>query len=146
MIVGLPGDTIESLKETNQWFIDNEIPNWKWHMLNLSRDLSGPWVSEFDREHEKYGYRWVLRNGKTIWENDDMSAHEAWQLAKRLESEVKQYQKLDCWSLMERSSFGIDIDKIKNQNTVDLVKTINMGEYRKKFLDKYVQDLLKVNV
>jgi hypothetical protein len=146
MIVGLPGDTIESLKETNQWFIDNEIPNWKWHMLNLSRDLSGPWVSEFDREHEKYGYRWVLRNGKTIWENDDMSAHEAWQLAKRLESEVKQYQKLDCWSLMERSTFGIDIDEIKNQNTVDLVKTINMKEHRKKFLDKYVQDLLKVNV
>jgi hypothetical protein len=145
MIVGLPGDSIQSLHETNQWFIDNELPNWKWHMLNLSRDLTGPWVSEFDREHEKYGYRWVLRNGKTIWQNDHMTSYDAWQLSRRLESEVKQHQTLDCWSLLERCSFGFDADDMKNKLVVDLVKSVNMQEHRRKFLNNYIADLMNIS-
>jgi hypothetical protein len=146
MIVGLPGDSSQSLLDTNQWFVDNELPNWKWHMLNLSRDTTGPWVSEFDKEHEKYGYTWVLRNGQSQWKNSHMTQYDAWALSRRLESEVKQYQTLDCWSLMERCSFGFDADEMKNTRVVDLVKSVNMQEYRKQFLNTYVTDLMNLPV
>ena len=67
MILGIPPETPEMLWRTNRWFIENNITNWHWNVLQVSRDVSGPWVSEFDRESEKYGIDWVVRNGVNIW-------------------------------------------------------------------------------
>jgi hypothetical protein len=65
-IVGLPGDTRESIQDTAHWFNDADMYNISWHPLGLSK--SGiKHASEFERNAEQYGYTFLTHN---TWKNN----------------------------------------------------------------------------
>lgn len=145
MIIGIPPETPEQLWRTNRWFVENNITNWHWNVLQVSRDISGPWVSEFDRESEKYGIKWVVRNGVNIWKTDYLDEHAAWKLKTLLDKDATKYQKLECWSLIEMGNYGYDLHSIKNKFIPDLLKEeVDLKQKRKTFLDNYVSSLFAV--
>jgi hypothetical protein len=133
------------LWRTNRWFIENNITNWHWNVLQVSRDISGPWVSEFDRESEKYGIKWIVRNGVNIWKTDYLDEHKAWKLKTLLDKDATKYQKLECWSLIEMGNYGYDLHSIKNKFIPDLLKEqVDLKEKRTIFLNNYVNSLFAI--
>lgn len=65
-IVGLPGDTAESIIDTGNWFNSNDMYNIAWHTLGLSAG-NVKHASEFERNAEKYGYIFTSHN---TWKNE----------------------------------------------------------------------------
>ena len=81
MIVGLPGDTRESLTDSAKWFIDNDLYNIAWHPLGLRYGTPGRNSSEFEKDAPKYGYKFVP-NGQAViggyhWKTDYWTEPEA---------------------------------------------------------------------
>jgi radical SAM superfamily enzyme YgiQ (UPF0313 family) len=146
MLVGVPPDTKQDLVEHNKWFIDNGMHNWKWGKLDISRDIKGPWVSEFDRDCEKYGFKWITRYGKTIWKTDVMDEIYAFNIRNYLTSLSDKYQKARCWDLIERGSFGYDLHEEKNKIISKSSLVENMKTKRTEFLQKYINDLRNISM
>jgi len=69
-IAGLPGDTRESLIDTTQWFVDNDMYNFNMHVLGLSGDKTlQKNFSEFERNLEQYGFTFPFKyfNDQPDW-------------------------------------------------------------------------------
>lgn len=136
LIVGLPPDRREDMLETHRWAVDNGLPNWKWHLLNINREQGSAWVSEFDRSAEQYGFSWYTEAGVTRWKTEQMTWREAKELQTELETMAKPYQMQDCWALVERGSYGYDLARDRHTKIVDLDKEEGASR-RQKFLDDY---------
>jgi len=85
MIIGLPGESKDSVDETVQWFLDN--PN-LWEEVHF-KELSIPntkyttWHSEMSKNPEKYGVQIVnidTLRGSHDWKHDTMTVTEAEQI------------------------------------------------------------------
>jgi radical SAM superfamily enzyme YgiQ (UPF0313 family) len=70
LIIGLPGEGPESIEETQQWCIDNEMYEWNFIPLYINRLQSNVWKSEFEIEYEKYGYSFPDGADSVNWKND----------------------------------------------------------------------------
>lgn len=58
MIIGLPGETLDEIRASDQWFRDHykKPHNWHWHVLTIVQsELDKP--SKISLDHEKYGYQ-----------------------------------------------------------------------------------------
>jgi hypothetical protein len=144
MIVGIPPDTKEFLRESNQWFIDNNIPDWTWHLLDINRDINGPWVSDFDRNADNYGFTWMIYNGRTVWKTQYMNYVEGRDLKDELNNEAKKYRVVDCWATLERGSIGYD-PKIDRYTKVVNIDHKESSERRENFLKNYYSDLMNIS-
>lgn len=80
-IVGLPGDTPDSLEETYEWCIANEMKCWDFNPLGLSIAHDEEIKSKFERESEKYGY---TMTGPVTWKNDVWTSESAIDFANML--------------------------------------------------------------
>lgn len=141
LIIGIPPDTREQLYETHQWALDNGLPNWKWHVLNINRDQQGGWISEFDRNADQYGFDWYTENGQTRWKTQYMTWRQAKDMQKELESMAKPHQVQDCWGLIERATYGFEPE----QELHRLIREIDhrdAAERRSKFLHDYVASVM----
>lgn len=70
-IVGLPGDTIESQYETQQWHIDNKMRDWYFlplKILSPKYHKGKLWLSDFEKNSEKYGFKFPIADPH-YWEN-----------------------------------------------------------------------------
>lgn len=141
LIVGIPPDTSEDLLATHRWAVDSGLPNWKWHLLHINRDQGDAWSSEFDRNADRYGFEWYTENGVTRWKTSCMTWREGKHLLGDLETLGKPFQKQDCWGLIERGTFGYDLDRDKDLRMVDIDKEEAAGR-RRTFLDGYVQSVM----
>jgi len=141
-ICGIPPETLDECKETNQWLIDNEIPSWIWMNLGVSKDAHDEYRSEFDRNAEKYGFTWEMHEGRYIWKTDycDSILAKEWKL--QLDNESKSYQKLNVWSLLSLGSIGADIEEYQNYKIVD-IDWKNISNQRNLFLKNYYLQLLR---
>lgn len=142
LIVGIPPDTREDLLATHRWAVDNELPNWKWHLLNINRDQSSGWVSEFDRNADKYGFDWYTENGATRWKTAVMTFRDAKNLQTELETLGKPYQVPDCWSLIERGSYGFDLDADKHRLLAKMGAGQEAARRRAQFLERYYTQVM----
>jgi hypothetical protein len=140
-IVGIPPDTRADLLATHQWCLDNQLPNWKWHVLNINRDQQSGWVSEFDKNADQYGFEWYTENGVTRWRTAAMTWREAKDLQTELETMGKPHQVQDCWGLIERATYGYEPAAFRDV----LMKNIDRKEgaqRRVAFLQKYHDDVM----
>jgi hypothetical protein len=85
-IVGLGNETPDDIDKTQQWCIDNEMHYWNWLPLSLSRSTSVYTPSEFDKNYQKYGYRFPKPLSDVYWENDVWNVDTATVKAKELNS------------------------------------------------------------
>ena len=64
MIVGLPGWNREQEEKDLQWLIDNDMSCW-WHWALYINPINAEngvqFVSEFEKNYEKYGYRAIFQ-------------------------------------------------------------------------------------
>jgi hypothetical protein len=139
LIVGIPPDTREDMMATHRWAVDSELPNWKWHVLNVNRDHQSGWVSEFDRNADKYGFDWYTENGVTRWKTAQMTWRQAKDLQTELETIGKPYQMQDCWGLIERGTYGYDLAQDKHLYMVKMDRqeaATRRGQFLKRYYDQ----------
>lgn len=140
-ICGIPPETLDECFETNKWHIENDMPNWYWHPLWVSRDTYSEFISEFDKNAAEYGFSWYVDNGMVLWQTDYCNARKALEWKHQLMAEAKPYQKNAQWNLLELGNYGIDMHKAKNRFIKDLDWT-DINARRKKFLDNYLRQLI----
>lgn len=139
-IAGLPPETYDDLQKTNQWCMEHKMSSWVWHALSINRDAHYEFKSDFDLNAEKYGFRWVVNDGKPMWVTDYCTREQALQWEIKLKEESKIYQRLGCWYLMELGNYGYDIEVMRWITQVNMPwKEINVKRYQ--FLTNYFNDL-----
>ena len=146
MIAGIPPETFDELKDSNQWLIDQGAHQINWTGLNISKNKTGLFLSEFDRNAEKYGFTWIKKNGMNFWKHehtDQLTAHE-W--ARALKEQAKPSSKYACWRLMEVAQFGYDIDVMRTKSYQDLTLRAEIDRKRQQFLANYWGSILQRNV
>jgi radical SAM superfamily enzyme len=134
-IVGLPFDSLESIEESFQWTLSNDI-NTIWMPLFIRTDAR--YKSDIDINYEKYGYRIPKKNE---WENDYTNFFEAIKIASRYQSQTNNTR--STWPLFAMASLG-------KWNLNDLIKmrikdidTAEVGRQRDIFISKYKTSLFQ---
>jgi len=140
-ICGIPPETFKDCQDTNKWLIDNKIPSWLWQNLSVFKDAHNEYRSEFDRDAEKYGFTWEMREGRYVWKTDycDSILARDWRL--QLVNEAKNYQKINVWSLMSLGSLGLDVNEYQKYKMIDVDWSI-ISPLRNNFLRKYYLEVL----
>jgi hypothetical protein len=141
LIVGIPPDTRESMLATHQWAVDNGLPNWKWHVLNVNRDHQSGWISEFDKNADSYGFDWYTENGKTRWKTEVMTWRDAKDIQAELTTLSKPHQMQDCWGLIERGTYGYDLAQDKHLLIVEMDRK-DAAARRGQFLSDYCDQVM----
>jgi radical SAM superfamily enzyme YgiQ (UPF0313 family) len=123
-IAGLTGETREEIRATHQWCIDNDMYDWRFNPLGISRNPNLIWKSKFDENYSKYGYRFTKPLNPEWWENDYWDAKEVTEFTKELNIEIHSYGKPTSWRLGEHASAGFEFDEIMTTNKKDLDYTL----------------------
>jgi hypothetical protein len=140
MIVGLPGESLKSILDSQQWFIDQNFEvfdKWEWFGLVLRKNAMTR-LSEFEKNYEKWDY--TTKDAETVdkgtfkkdidivnWKNKFMDVDTALAIAKQLNKETDQYRKkfgkvihnwndgvTAMWEVSEIVGLGIDIKDVIN--------------------------------
>jgi hypothetical protein len=145
MICGLPPETLDDCLESDRYLIDSGMPGSLWHPLYISRNSFNEYLSEFDRNAEKYGFEWEVRDGTPIWKTKYCDAITAREWKTKISNQSKPYQKICSWDLIELASYGYNLKKLLNARFTDFfVKQKESIQARKdKFLNNYLEDLKK---
>ncbi len=76
-IIGLPGETSQSLQKTINWYMKRPHIHINWSALALSDPKRIPpeqVTSEFERNAEEYGYKFFDDKPRTYWERGEMNS------------------------------------------------------------------------
>lgn len=139
-IVGLPGETVESVRATHEWIKTTPF-NDLWYPLFIK--TNGYFKSDLDANYEKYGYGLDEENN---WYSSIMNYHQALELAEEFNS-VGLYNKNtpSSWLLFGLLSYGFTIPELKNTKLEDLhwpsiyLKKLNLFRKYKSLLLKDIQ-------
>lgn len=114
-IIGLPGETVESIRETYDWCRSTPF-NDLWFPLFIK--TKSHYQSEFDSNYKKYGYQ-LDTNGN--WYTDIMNYQEALELAEEFNSTGLYNENTpSSWLLFGLLSYGFNIQEIKDTRIKDL--------------------------
>jgi radical SAM superfamily enzyme YgiQ (UPF0313 family) len=141
-ICGIPPETFEECQATNKWLIDNDIPSWLWQNLTVYKDAHDEHRSEFDRDADKYGFTWEMKEGRYIWKTEYCDAILAREWRLQLVNEAKNYQHLNVWSLLSLGSLDLNINEYQSYKIVD-INWNSVSVKRDNFLRTYYQEVLK---
>lgn len=141
LICGIPPETLESCKETNKWALNESAASGiSWHWLHMQRDAHAEYRSEFDINAEKYGFTWIVENGKPVWKTDYCTETIAKEWRDELYAEVIPKQKLLCWHLFELGNYFEDIEVARNKKVSELPWK-EIKSLRSNWLKNYYQQL-----
>lgn len=115
-IVGLPGDTAESILETGKWFNSNKMYNIAWHTLGIQQN-SARNASEFERNAESYGYTFTETNG---WKNEHWTTETAAEFVKKKLGPLNgpNNAKHGSWKIMQLKQFGYTHQHFQKKNNI----------------------------
>lgn len=142
MIAGLPPESFDELKASNQWLIDTEVNHWKWHRLGINREKNSLFISEFDRNAEKYGFDWYVDNGNLYWKTQYATQRDAEGWVSELTAVASPHYKYACWSLLELAQYKFDIQFMMKVSSKKNEFMPEMAKRRKEFLHNYWGQLL----
>jgi radical SAM superfamily enzyme YgiQ (UPF0313 family) len=140
-IVGLPPESFDGMKETHQWLVDHELPNWVWEPLFIARDKINTYTSEFDRNAENYGFEFVNDNGEIIWKHTLYNQRQARDFKDQLTNLAKPFQKPSWVQLLELANYGLDVNSFQQQ-TYEQIDWKPINESRRDFCKNYYLQLL----
>jgi radical SAM superfamily enzyme YgiQ (UPF0313 family) len=146
LIAGLPPETLDECRQTNKWIKENELSGMFWYSLNIDRNAHSQYRSDFDINAEKYGFRWVVKEGRPVWETDycDEIIAQEWQV--ELMEEAKQYSNIAAWYLLELGNYGYDLQETKQLKMVDAGMRKTVPPLRKTWFQTYVDQLKNLPV
>ena len=87
-MVGLPGDTEDTLDETHQWCQDNNIAAWRFVPLFLSK-INTQYGSEFDKNYSKYGFTFPDPMRHLEWSSPTWTFERAVKKAAQLQRDIQ---------------------------------------------------------
>ena len=102
-IIGLPYETLANVNDTMSWIRTSPVDSIGVGALSIVNDKRRTWLSEFELNHEKYGY--TLENSSKSWylENSDIkSSHIALNYSNLVMDEAN-----SCYKGMANSNFAI---------------------------------------
>lgn len=142
LIVGITGETVQELHDIQQWHIDNELYNWTFYPLHITKNPDILWKSTFDETYEKYGYTFPT-DEEFYWENGDWNWNKAVEVTAELEKIGNPYKKPSAWLLGQLASLGHNIDDISNR----LVSSLPWDTYHqqvKTMVNEYYESQLRI--
>lgn len=125
MIVGLPGESIDSIYQSQKWFLkqNGEVFNdWQWFPLGIRTTLMTR-KSEFDINYDKWGYTIDVDpiTNRTRWKNEFMDLETARKLSLDLNAQTIEYKNskslfgsIGLWHVAELVGLGVSIEDIIN--------------------------------
>lgn len=105
MIAGLGQETEKDWEEASEWYRNSKVHDWHYNKLHLSTSLI---KSEFEREPEKHGYRFV--DGK--WETDFMTEERAAVWCKNFKDLYDHLRVPSVWNLSAIRNLGFTYDEV----------------------------------
>ena len=117
-IVGLTGDTQESMLSTVDWFINNDLYSIEFVALGLfgSNNTNTRYTiqSEFDKNPEKHGFTMLEQNsdGSVEWKNDNWTSITSKQAAIDLSKLTHKHRKLHTWGIPGVLWYGTSKEEI----------------------------------
>ena len=124
--MGITGETEDSVRNTAQWFIDNDMASAKFQSLGLFGDdktTSRKTIqSEFDKNIEKYGYTLLPggKAGRINWKNDQWTNETATEIALDIQRQLKPYNKFSAWGVQPLLWYNYGRKKIQNTKKIDM--------------------------
>lgn len=115
-IAGLPGEDADSLLDTLKWVNNNDIMTF-WLGLGISSPtslLAGSmdgvaFYSEFERNAEKYGYKF---DDKGWWYNEHWTHHTAQKFAMEQLNYNRKLKRISCWFHIQLRAFGYNDEEL----------------------------------
>lgn len=148
MIVGLPGDTRESLLDSAVWFLDNDLYNISWHPLGIRKGSPGRNLSEFEREAEKYGYEFVAtgeaRNGGHYWKTNYWTEPDAEKYTKQVLRPVTDQASArhGSWAMLQLMQYGVTEEWFEKEKTQEIFGEFKLRYSAEQWIKAYVEKLL----
>jgi len=154
-VVGLPGETKESLKETFDWLAEHPyFAAWFSGLYLINNQQLTPEqlekqgitsLSAFSKNSKKFGYRFPFPEKPHYWETDIMNFDESLDLASRLNSEIYDRAYPNSWTIMpylSNSKLSVaDIIKFGNSRCKRLVIPARLKE-----IETYVELMKKTTL
>ena len=143
-IIGLPGDTRETIQDHLTWFEDNDLHHMAIHPLGIKNNALNKHLSEFDRNAEQYGYTFPWEDQPWRWKTDYWEHDEVTDfIAKVVRPRVdKVNAKFGSWQTMQLLQFGLDKKLFEKRASHGSVNTQHVIDCTNKFLQDYVTQIL----
>lgn len=137
-IVGLPGETEDSVRSTFEWAQTSPV-NAVFFPLSIS--VQSFYQSEFQLNYSKYGY--VVKDMRTgAWRNDNFTSERATSLAEEFNTKLMYTNDFpSSWFLMTLLSHGLTLEEAKSTSVKDLNWSSLLRSRRRK-VDIYKRQLL----
>jgi radical SAM superfamily enzyme YgiQ (UPF0313 family) len=141
LIVGLPGEQMDDLRETLRWVNTNDL-NVIFFGLHVTNNFEGrPFVSEFERNAEKYNFKF---DEKGHWFNEHWNRDSVLKAATELNNQ-RQNNKIASFNYVALKSIGFTDDEMASKNRPDLVENNpDFYERKKKFISEYKEKLMNL--
>lgn len=138
-IIGLPGETVDNIKDTASWIIESKaIDFWTFNPLVIPKKNKLIYSSEFTDNYLMYGYSKLtvdeiaieeINNPNFVfaskiipyiiqWKNDFFNYYAAAKLAHEINQQANPYKKIDAWTSFAISGLGLELQQIQ-QHTYD---------------------------
>jgi len=119
MIAGLPGEDLQSVRDSLQWCIDNEMYDYNFVPLNLDISKDKLWKSEFEREYAKWGYSFI-GDSDIEWKNDIVSFRDVSTLCNEIRDEAFKHVKIAAWYLCAFTGLGYTFEELQHKRRCDI--------------------------
>jgi len=144
-ILGLPGETLESMKNTHDELYSGNLPlhSWNWHAFSLRKFTR--YKSEFEKNFESYGLTEMgVVNGKINWSSeittyeDMIKLQDEWN---NMDREIHDFRitSQTAWALLNYPEYNYDIISSLRYKTIDWN---HVNKCKIKFVDEYKKNLL----
>lgn len=141
-IVGLPGESLDSVSETFAWAKQQKF-SCKFFPLYLDKNLiersrknKNVIASVFDQQWEKFGYRFV--DNYTMWENEHMNFQQANKLTYKYNNRLGKLEPVSSWDRTGLKTLGYSDEYLAVTPRLQIINSKDFTQRRKKFINNYV--------
>jgi radical SAM superfamily enzyme YgiQ (UPF0313 family) len=144
LIVGLPGDTMETCEETRRWADEAELSA-SFTGLHITSDAKNhlvPFLSEFEKNAEQYG---LIKGDEGKWSSSDWTNVTAAATAKEFTNRRK-VRRLHSMLHVYSRTYGIDHEELirKDLDTSDFLKVPEYAAKMSEYVERYKSKLLSL--
>jgi radical SAM superfamily enzyme YgiQ (UPF0313 family) len=139
-IIGLPGDTTEDIWDFLHWAKDSKVPAVATNALTITNPKFYPnetAYSDFDKNAEKYGYRFPNRRLPIAWENDLMNWSQARKINKEAWGYIVENFNDGSWSGFAALSLGYTLEEVLSKTIDELYNDPVYISRTQNWFDKY---------
>lgn len=130
MIAGLGKETEKDWDDANAWLLASKVHDWNYNKLYLAPKLG---LSEFEKDPEKYGYRF---NGP-YWETDVMTERRALEWCDNNRKQTRHVRIPSVWNYSAVRNLGISRDDILKTSYAEIHELREKEKLTDKMIAEY---------